>query len=438
MRPLARLAQLEDAAPRQHFAPVPEETLQHLLQVEQARLAIDQRHHVHAEGVLQLRLLVQAVEHHLGHLAALELDDDAHARLVGLVAQVGDALDALLVDQLADLLEQGALVHLVGQLVDDDRLPMAAVDVLEVHLGAHDDAAAAAAVALAHAGDAVDDAGSREIGRRQQVDQLVDRHRRIVEQRQAGIDHLAEIVRRDVRRHADGNARRAVDQQVRDARRQDQRLLLGAIVVRPEIDRLLVDVGEQLVADARHAHFGVAHRRRVVAIDRAEVALPVDQHVAQREVLRHAHDGVVHRRVAVRMVLADDVADDACRLLVRLVPVVRQLVHGEQHAPVHRLQAIARVGQRTPDDDTHRVVEIRTTHLVFETDREGFLGEGFHLLSAGDATSGALSASSSSPGFYHGGAAAGGPRPALRRFRADTTAGAGPPVFPGQRAGRFR
>ena len=30
-------------------------------------------------------------------------------------------------------------------------------------------------------------------------------------------------------------------------------------------------------------HFGVTHRRGVVAVDRAEVALAVDQHVAQRK-----------------------------------------------------------------------------------------------------------------------------------------------------------
>ena len=45
-----------------------------------------------------------------------------------------------------------------------------------------------------------------------------------------------------------------------------------------EIDGFLVDVGEQLVGDLGQAHFGVAHRRRRIAVDRAEVALPVDQH----------------------------------------------------------------------------------------------------------------------------------------------------------------
>ncbi len=106
--------------------------LQQLLQVAQARLAVDQRHHVHAEGVLQLRLLVQVVQHDLGHLAALQLDHHAHAGLVGLVPDVADALDLLVVHQLGDALEQRLLVHLVGQLVDDDRLALALADVLEV------------------------------------------------------------------------------------------------------------------------------------------------------------------------------------------------------------------------------------------------------------------------------------------------------------------
>jgi hypothetical protein len=51
---------------------------------------------------------------------------DAHAVAVGLVAQVRDPFDALLAHQLGDLLEQPRLVHLVGELGDDDRLALAA------------------------------------------------------------------------------------------------------------------------------------------------------------------------------------------------------------------------------------------------------------------------------------------------------------------------
>ncbi len=49
--------------------------------------------------------------------------------------------------------------------------------------------------------------------------------RRVVHIGAAGGEHLAEIVRRDVGRHADGDAAGAVDQQVGEARREDLRLL---------------------------------------------------------------------------------------------------------------------------------------------------------------------------------------------------------------------
>ena len=213
------------------------------------------------------------------------------------------------------------------------------------------------------------------------------RDARIVDQRDAGVDDFGEVVRRDVGRHADRDAGGAVDQQVRHARRQDDRLRLLVVVVGDEIDGLLVDVGEQLRATARHAALGVAHGRRRVAVDRAEIALPVDQQVAHREVLRHAHHRVVDRGIAVRVVLAEHVADDARALHVRARCDVIALVHREQHAPVHRLQAVADVGQRAADDHAHRVVEIRLTHLVFEVDVQYFARDFGH---AGDVGAGQI------------------------------------------------
>ena len=161
---LARFAQLEHRAPRDHFAPVPQELLEHLLQVHQARLAVDQRHHVDPEGVLHLRFLEQIIEDHFGHLAALQLDHAAHAGFIRFVANLGDAFEPLFAHHVADLAKQRRLVHLVGQLVDDDRLASALVDVFEVRARAHDEAAAARAIAFEDAGGAVDDASRREIG----------------------------------------------------------------------------------------------------------------------------------------------------------------------------------------------------------------------------------------------------------------------------------
>ena len=114
------------------------------------------------------------------------------------------------------------------------------------------------------------------------------------------IGDLAEVVRRNVGRHADRDAARAVEQELRQPARQHARL--GALVVEVGNERngLFVDVGEQFERRPRETRFGVAIGGRRIGIDRAEVAVPVDQRIAQREVLRHAHERVVDRAVAVR------------------------------------------------------------------------------------------------------------------------------------------
>ena len=344
-------------APRHHFFAEGDEGGQHVLQRHQQRAAAVERHDVDAEGRLQRREAIELVEHDVALGVALELDHHAVAVAVALVAQVGNAVDLLVAHQLGDALDHGRLVHLIGNFGDDDRFAFLA-DGLEGDLAAHHDRAAAGVVGAADAGAAENDAAGREIRARHDLDQIVDADGRIVDHRDAGVDHLAEIVRRDVGRHADGDAAGAVDQQIGKARRQHRRLALVAVIVGLEIDGVLVDVVEQRHRRLRQPAFGVAHGRRRIAVDRAEIALPVDQRQAHGEILRHAHQRVVDRLVAVRVIFAHHVADHARRFDVFLVGRVALLVHRIEDAPVHRLQAVAHVGQRARHDHAHGVIEI--------------------------------------------------------------------------------
>ena len=149
---------------------------------------------------------------------------------------------------------------------------------------------------------------------------------------------------------------------------QDGGLVAALVVVRPEVDRVLVDVGQQRVGDLGEPGFGVAHRRRRIAVHRAEIALPVDQRQAHAEVLRHADQGVVDRGIAVRVVLAHHVADDQRRLAVRPAEIVAGVAHGVEDAPLHRLEAVAHVGQRAADDHAHGVIEVAALHLLLDRD----------------------------------------------------------------------
>ena len=167
-----------------------------------------------------------------------------------------------------------------------------------------------------------------------------------LEQPQGRLAHLARIVRRNVGGHADGDARRAVDQKVRKARRQHHRLALGAVVVRPKMDGVFLDLAEQLAGHGRKPALGVAHGRSRIAVERAEIAGTVDQLRPHREGLRQAYQGVVNRRVAVRVVAAHHVAHDLRALAVLGVGRQVLLPHRVQDAALDRLQAVTHVGQR--------------------------------------------------------------------------------------------
>ena len=99
----------------------------------------------HAEGFLHLGVLEEIVEDELRFLAALQLDDDAHAFAGGFVAHVGDAFDLFGLHEFGDALDQLGFVDLVRDFGDDDIFAVLA-DLFDGGFGAHDEAAAAGLV----------------------------------------------------------------------------------------------------------------------------------------------------------------------------------------------------------------------------------------------------------------------------------------------------
>ena len=100
----------------------------------------------------------------------------------------------------------------------------------------------------------------------------------------------------------------------------------------------------------------------------SEISMPVDERVAQGEVLRHADQSVVDRAVAVRVVLAHHLTGDPRALHVGAVGARAEDVHAPEDPAVHRLESVARVGQRPRRDDRHGVVEEGALHLLLDLD----------------------------------------------------------------------
>ena len=365
------LGELVLRPPDDHLALVADVVLDHLPQVQGAGNVVDERHHVDAEGRLHRGVLVELVEHHLRDRVALELDHEAHSALVGLVDQIGDLGDPFVVDQFGDLGHQVAFAALLdheGKLGDDDRL-FAVAQRLDVRASLHPDTTASRLIRVPDAAVAEDDAAGREVGALDVVHQALGVDRRIVDEGDRRVDHLAQVVRRNVGRHAHGDSRGAVDEQVGEAGRQDQRFAARAVVVRGEVDRVHVEVAQHLGGDPGQPGLGVAHGGGRVVVDGAEVALAVDQLVAHRELLRHADQRVVDRRVPVGVIVAHHLADDLGALGIGARRPEAELVHRVEDTAMNRLQPVAHVGQGAPDDDRHRVVEVRGLHLVLERPR---------------------------------------------------------------------
>ena len=102
------LAQFELGTPDHHFAAMVEEIGQRGLEVQQHGAVVHHGQHIDAKRSFQRRVLVQRVDDDLGHGAALQLDDHADAPAVGLVAQVGHAVDLAVVDQRRDLFHRAS------------------------------------------------------------------------------------------------------------------------------------------------------------------------------------------------------------------------------------------------------------------------------------------------------------------------------------------
>ena len=338
--------------------------LHHGFQAHDLGHAVVQRQHDDADGVLQLGEAVELVQHDLGVRVLLDLNDDLHAGAArGLVVQVADALDALILDKVSDGLDQAGLVDHVGDFRNQDLVaPVLFLD--DLGTAPQRDFAAARGVSSADAAAAHDDAARREVGALDVLHQPGQVDFGVVHQGDHAVDDLAQVVGRDVRRHADGDTLAAVDEQVRETAGQDMGLLLGLVKVGVPVDGVFFNVGQHLAGHLGHAGLGVTVSSRGVAVHGAEVALAVHKRVTQAEILRQTHHGIIDRGVAVRVVRAQHRTDGIGRFAVGVLRVVAALVHRVQDAAVDGLQAVAHIGQSARHDNRHRVVKERRLDLL--------------------------------------------------------------------------
>ena len=214
-----RLTQFVLRTTAHHVNAVFDERPQQFEERQDPGLPIDDREIDDAKRRLHWRQLVQIVQDDQTLLAALQLDDDAHALTIALIANVADAFEAFLIDQLRDLFNQAGFIDLIRNFGHDNDVAVFALP-FDRRAGAHRNGPAARLVRLINPTTPMDDAGGRKIRARYVRNELGQLGLRVVDQMNDGLTDLIEVVWRHIRGHAHGNAIRSIDQEIGHLARQ--------------------------------------------------------------------------------------------------------------------------------------------------------------------------------------------------------------------------
>jgi len=151
----------------------------------------------------------------------------------------------------AHSLDEPCFVDLIRNFGDDDGVTraFAATDLVNDCTRTHLNYPAALAIRTVNLFAAIDKTGGREIGAGNEFYQIIDCDLRIFDKCDCAIEYLAEIMRRDLCRHSDRDAFRAVHQPPRALCRQHPRPAKRIVIIRCAIYGHVFDSQEAMVGD---------------------------------------------------------------------------------------------------------------------------------------------------------------------------------------------
>ena len=264
-------------------------------------MPIDEGQHNDTKRFLQLCMLIELIQHNIRIGIGAQFDDNAHTLAVRFIPQCRNAIDFFIPGQIGNGFNDPCLIDLIRDFRNDDTM-LTFIHRFDFCTGAHLYAAPARRIGFDDAISAHDFSTCREIRSLYFCHQFFQTGFRVIDEHDTAVDDFAQVMGRDVRRHADSNASRTIDQQIRDLGRQDRRFLKRTIIVRHEIDGILVDIFQHFTCNFSHADFCITHSCRRVAIDRTEVAMTIYQWIPGRKILGQADGCIVYRTITMGMI----------------------------------------------------------------------------------------------------------------------------------------
>ena len=365
MQTFQRLLLTEFATTANHHTAMIHPHLKHFLQAHGVRATVDQRHVINGEIVLQRRVLEQLRQYGVRIEAGFDFNDKASAVMtVRQVYRAGNTLQLAILHTLGNTFQHTFRTYHERQFRYDNCL-LTSGYVFNMRHRTRGQRATTGLVGLANALASHDHATARPIRAGNIAHKLFQCDVRMMHQMFGCGNHFAQIVRRHICGHADGDAGAAIDEQIRDRGRQNGWLLQLVVVVRCEIHCIFGDIRVHAKRGLGHASLGVTRCCRTI-IKGSEITVAVDQRQTHGKRLRKTNHRLINRGIAMRVKLTHHLADHTGRLHVRTIRIEVHLTHLVDDAALHRLQTVSGVGQRAGIDHRIRVFEEGLAHLLVQ------------------------------------------------------------------------
>ena len=246
----------------------------HRREVQEDGTPVKDTHHVGRIRLLESARFEQLIQDSVRVSVVLDFNNNADALFRGLVADVPDADDDLLVDQISDLDQHIGLLDLIGDFVNHDTL--AVLVIKHLALRTHVETALAGGVHVDDTVDAMDGCSSGEVRTLYVLHVFFYRDIwfAILSCFKNGIDvevdrssNFCQVVRWNSGGHTNCNSVAAVQQKIGKARWKHGGFVLRIIEIRLEIHGVLVDVIKHVLGNSVETAFRVSHGGRWVTID---------------------------------------------------------------------------------------------------------------------------------------------------------------------------
>ena len=202
-------------------------------------------------------------------------------------------------------------------------------------------------VSILHSLNTINSSTCREVWSRNILHQAISIDIRIIDISTATVNHLAQVVGRDICSHTYSNTITAIHKEIRNLCWHDGRFLKSIIKVVHHVNGLLIEVVHDVFTHLGKTALCITHSSRRVAIHRTEVTLSVDESISHIPFLTHTNQGAIYRRVTMWVVLTEHLTYNTRTFLIWFVTGVSNSQHTVKNTAVHRLETITYIREGT-------------------------------------------------------------------------------------------